>query len=98
QPVQEERALLHVVERGPRIELDLGHIRLDLREVRPHGAVEREIGRDAPAERGADPRRTAAVRPARGLWPTAHRARGLWRDVEYQRSEEHTSELQSPDH
>src|SRR6266481_4867790 len=79
-----ERPLLRVVQRLPRIELDLGYVAFNLREVRPHGAVERQVRGNAPAKRGADARPAAPIRPARGQWPAGHAARGLGSEVEHQ--------------
>ncbi len=84
QAVEEERPLLRIVQRLPRVELDLRRVRLDLREVGTHRAVEGQVGGDAPPRGDADLGIAAAVLPARGLLPARQGARRLGRHVEHE--------------
>ncbi len=52
-PLHEERALLGEEQRERLIDLELEGVGLDLREVRLHGAAQREVGSEAPARRDA---------------------------------------------
>ena len=65
EPVEEERTLLREEQRLPRIDHELAGVRLHLGEIGPHGAVEREIVRDAPPHVAAELRRARCVTPSR---------------------------------
>ncbi len=78
QSLEEERSLLRKEERLPRIDHELPGVGLDFREVRVHGAIEREGVGDSPLHSAADLRRRAIVIPPARSWPPGDFLRNRW--------------------
>ena len=82
--VEEERPPLGEEERLTRVEGELAHITLDLREVGVGRAVEREVGGEAEADVATDLGLSTAVLPAIAARATIHPRRQRRHHVEHQ--------------